>query len=62
MPLIHHLDMTFPLLSLMSLQSSHALPCILNFSNTRVSVFPEVEEFLVMLYGFVNENRIIISV
>jgi len=29
-----------------------ALLRILNLNNTRVSVFPEVEEFLVMLYGF----------
>ncbi len=27
---------------------------ILNLSNTRVSVFPEVEEFLVILYGFAD--------
>jgi hypothetical protein len=44
------------------LQPSQPLLRILNFRNTRISVFPEVEEFLVMLFGFVNENRIIISV
>ena len=31
---------------------SQPLPGILHLSNTRVSIFPEVEEFLVMLYGF----------
>jgi hypothetical protein len=35
---------------------------IFDFSNTRVSALPEVKEFLVVLYGFANENRIIISV
>ncbi len=34
------------------LQPSHSLLCILNLSNTRVSVLPEIEEFLVMLYSF----------
>ncbi len=38
--------------SLLPLQPSQPLPGILNLSNTRVSVFPEVEKFLVMLYGF----------
>jgi hypothetical protein len=33
-------------------QPSQPLLCILNLSKTRISVFPEVEEFLVMLYGF----------
>jgi hypothetical protein len=33
-------------------QPSQPLPGILNFSNTRVSILPEGEEFLVMLYGF----------
>ena len=33
-------------------EGSQSLLRILDFSNTRVSVFPEVEEFLVMLYGF----------
>jgi len=28
-----------------------ALLCILNLSNTRISVFPEFEEFLVVLDG-----------
>jgi len=37
---------------LLALQSSQPLLRILNFSNTRVSVFPEVEEFLMILYGF----------
>jgi hypothetical protein len=46
----------------LALQSSHPLPRILSLSNSRVSVFPEVEEFLAVFYGFVNENRIIISV
>ena len=32
--------------------SGKPLPRILNLSNTRVSVFPEVEEFFVVLYGF----------
>ncbi len=35
-----------------SLQPFKPLPGILNLSNTRVSVLPEIEEFLVMLYGF----------
>ena len=30
------------------LQPTQPLPCIFNLSNTRVSVFPEVEELLVM--------------
>jgi len=38
--------------NLMILQPSHPLLRILNLSNTRVSVLPEGEEFLVMLYGF----------
>ena len=33
-------------------EASHPLLRILNFRNTRISVFPEVEEFLVMLDGF----------
>ena len=37
---------------LLALQSSQPLLRILNLSNTRVSVFPEVEEFLVILQGF----------
>ncbi|NIO47821.1 MAG: hypothetical protein GTN73_00050 [Candidatus Aminicenantes bacterium] len=36
----------------LTLQPSQPLPGILYLSNTRVSVFPEVEEFLVMLYGY----------
>ncbi|MFB0564434.1 MAG: hypothetical protein ACETWK_01990 [Candidatus Aminicenantaceae bacterium] len=45
-----------PLLSLVYLNEalfrlSQPLPRIFNLSNTRVSLFPEVEEFLVMLYG-----------
>ncbi|MCK4824350.1 hypothetical protein KA005_51840, partial [bacterium] len=35
-------------------QPSQPFPRILNLSNTRVSVFPEVEEFLVMLRGFAD--------
>ena len=38
----------------MALQPSQPLPGILDLNNTRVSVFPEVEEFLGMLYGFVD--------
>jgi len=34
------------------LQPSQPLPGILHLSNTRISVLPEGEEFLVMLYGF----------
>jgi len=37
---------------LFSQEASQPLPCILNLRNTRISVFPEGEEFLVMLYGF----------
>jgi hypothetical protein len=37
--------------TLVSLQPSQPLPRILNLNKTRVSVFPDVEEFLVMLYG-----------
>jgi len=33
-------------------QLRQPLPGILNLRNTRISLFPEVEEFLVMLYGF----------
>ena len=33
-------------------QPSQPLPRIHNLSNTRVSILPEVEEFLVMFYGF----------
>jgi hypothetical protein len=36
----------------LALQPSQPLRCILNLSNTRVGVFPEGEEFLVMIYGF----------
>ncbi len=34
------------------LQPSQLLFRIIHLSNTRISVSPEVEEFLVMLYGF----------
>ncbi|MEE9609836.1 MAG: hypothetical protein V3W19_01220 [Desulfatiglandales bacterium] len=37
---------------LLALQSSQPLLCILDLSNTRVSIFPEVEEFLVKFDGF----------
>ncbi len=37
---------------LLPFQSSQPLIRIFNLSNARVSVFPEFEEFLVMLYGF----------
>ncbi len=37
---------------LFSQEASQPLPCILNFSNARISVFPEFKEFLIMLYGF----------
>jgi hypothetical protein len=43
-------------------QPSQPLPCIIYLSNTRISVLPEGEEFLVVFYGFVNKNRRIISV
>jgi hypothetical protein len=33
-------------------QRYHLLPRILHLSNTRVSILPEGEEFLIMLYGF----------
>jgi len=33
-------------------QPSQPLLSILNLSNTRVSVFPEVKEFIIILYGF----------
>jgi len=36
----------------LALHPSHPLPGILYLSNTRVSVFPQVDEFLVMFYGF----------
>jgi hypothetical protein len=36
---------------LLAFQPSQPLPRILNLSITRISVFPEVEEFLVMLIG-----------
>jgi hypothetical protein len=38
--------------ALITLQPSQPLLSILNLGNTRVSVFPEIEEFLVMLDGF----------
>jgi hypothetical protein len=37
---------------LLAFQPSQPLLRILNLRNTRVSVFPEVKEFFVMLYGF----------
>jgi len=37
---------------LLALQPRQLLLRTLNLSNTRVSVFPEVEEFLVVPYGF----------
>ena len=36
------------------LQPSQPLPRILHLSNTRVSVFPEVEEFRLVFDGFVS--------
>ena len=36
----------------MAIQPSQLLLRILNLNHTRISVFPEVEEFLVMLDGF----------
>ncbi len=42
----------------LTFQPSHPLLRILNLSDTRVSVFPEVEEFLVMLYGFFAMHRL----
>jgi hypothetical protein len=33
-------------------QPSQPLLSILNLSNTRVSVFPEVKEFIIIIYGF----------
>jgi hypothetical protein len=33
-------------------QPSQSLSCIINLNHTRISVFPEVEQFLVVLYGF----------
>jgi hypothetical protein len=38
--------------NLMTLQPSQPLSGILSFRNTRISVLPDGEEFLVMLYGF----------
>ncbi len=40
------------LIKLLALQPSQPLLGILHLSNNRVSVFPEVEEFLIMFYGF----------
>jgi len=37
---------------LLTLQPSQPPPRIIHLSNTRVGVLPEVEEFLVVLYGF----------
>ncbi len=39
-------------------QPSQPLLRIFHFSNTRVSIFPEGEEFLVMLYAFGAKGRI----
>ena len=38
----------------MALQSRQPLPRIPNLSYPQVSILPEVEEFLVMLYGFAS--------
>jgi len=38
--------------NLMTLQPSQPLSGIFNLSYTRLSVFPEGEEFLIRLYGF----------
>ena len=37
---------------LFSQQASPPLLCILNLSYSRISILPEVEEYLIMLYGF----------
>jgi hypothetical protein len=37
---------------LLTFQPSQPLPSILNLSYARVSILPQVEEFLVMLDGF----------
>ncbi len=42
---------------LLTLQSSQPLLRIFNLSNTRICVFPEVEEFFVVLYGFYLPNH-----
>ena len=39
--------------AMLSFQPSQPLPRIFRLSNTWVSVLPEAEEFLVMLYGFI---------
>jgi len=44
-------DFRVPGFTLLHLQSSQPLPRIFYLSDTRVSVLPEVEEFLVMLDG-----------
>jgi hypothetical protein len=36
---------------LLALQPSQPPLCIFNLSDTRISILPEVEEFLVVLYG-----------
>jgi len=38
------------------------LLCIFHLGQVRISVLPDVEEFLVMPVSFVNKNRIMISV
>jgi hypothetical protein len=40
----------------LALQPSQPLSGILNLSNTRISVFPEVEEFIVLLDGFYKQT------
>jgi len=36
----------------LTLQPSQPFPGILNLMDTRISIFPELEEFSIMLYGF----------
>jgi len=38
-------------MKLLDFQPKQPLPSIRNLSNTRISFLPEVEKFLVMLYG-----------
>jgi len=37
-----------------TLQPSQPLLGVINLSNTKISAFPEVEEFLVVLHSFVS--------
>jgi hypothetical protein len=49
----------------LTLQSRQPLSRIINLSYPRVSVLPEVEEFLVMLYGFgspILSYRVVVEV